>query len=314
MIRIHFINVGHGDCIVIEFINSSRVAVIDINMTDEMDETSKSELLTDAFAKIPPINKVYFESEILSADEILIKAGYDIKLQNPITYMEDKRINSVFRFISTHPHMDHLSGIKQLNNDIGIWVLWISKNKHTPDFSKLTDSQKEDWRFYKKYRDTNEYLLDGVYTIRPQAGDSNKFWDEDNITILAPNTELLKSSNPNLLSYVLLIEYGGKKIVLGGDGEKETWEYIMDNYSDLIKNVSILKASHHGRDNGYYQPAVKHMNPMYTIVSVGKKPSTDASNKYRQYCDNVWSTRWKGNIMFQIESNGKWSYSTQYDR
>ena len=42
-IRKHFINVGHGDCIVVEFVDSGRVAVIDINMTDDMDDTTKNE-------------------------------------------------------------------------------------------------------------------------------------------------------------------------------------------------------------------------------------------------------------------------------
>ena len=314
MIRIHFINVGHGDCIVIEFLDSGRIAVIDINMTDDMDETSKEELLSEVLNEIDPVSKILFEGGFMTIDEVLIKAGYDIKLQNPINYMTDNGIKGVFRFISTHAHMDHLSGIKALNDEKGIGTLWILKNKHTQDESKLSDTQKADWKFYKKYRDTSEYLLDGVYTIRPQHGDQNHYYREDNIKILAPNEELRKNVNANLNSYVLLIEYGGKKIVLGGDGEKATWDFIMENYSDLIKDISILKASHHGRDSGYHQKAVKHMNPTYTIVSVGKKPSTDASNKYRQYCDNVWSTRWKGNIVFEIQANGEWSYSTQYDR
>jgi len=314
MIRIHFINVGHGDCIIVEFKDTGRVAVIDINMTDDMDETTKNELLTEALNKLPSIYQLQYSTGVISMEQVLINAGYDIQLQNPINYMTEKNIGKVFRFISTHPHMDHLTGIKELKDTKGIGTLWISKNSHSQDESELSDSQKEDWKFYKKYRDTNEYYLDGVYTIRPKSGESRDFWNEDNITILAPDSELLKNANPNNLSYVLLIEYGGKKIVLGGDAEKDSWDYIMDNYSDLIKDVSILKASHHGRDSGYHQKAVKHMNPMYTIVSVGKKPSTDASNKYRQYCDNVWSTRWKGNIMFEIQSDGNWSYWTQYDR
>ncbi len=49
MIRIHFLNVGHGDCIVIEFKDSNRVAVIDINMTEDMDDSTKEELLSEAF-------------------------------------------------------------------------------------------------------------------------------------------------------------------------------------------------------------------------------------------------------------------------
>ncbi len=283
-------------------------------MTDDMDETTKGELLAEAFSKINPANKFLYDAGLMTADEVLIKADYDIKLQNPINYMNDNKIGGVFRFISTHAHMDHLSGLKQLKDRKGIGTLWILKNKHIQDESQLSDSQKVDWKLYKKYRDTNEYLLDGVYTIRPQHRDQNHYYIEDNITILAPNEELRENANPNLNSYVLLIEYGGKKIVLGGDAEKASWDFIMDNYSDLIKDVSILKASHHGRDSGYHQKAVKHMNPIYTIVSVGKKPATDASNKYRQYCDNVWSTRWKGNIVFEIKSNGEWTYKTQYDR
>jgi len=314
MIKIHFLNVGHGDCIVIEFKDTKRMAVIDINMTDSMEQNSFSELIADALSSLSAEDQIYNAIKGYTNKEILEKANYNIKLTNPIDYIRNLNNGSVFRFVSTHPHMDHLTGIKSLNDEIGIGTLWISKNSHTPDLGQLSDSQKEDWSFYKKYRDTNEYFLDGLYTIRPKDGDSNQYWREDNITILAPSTELLKSSNPNILSYVLLINYGGKKIVLGGDGEKETWEYIMDNYADLIKDVSILKASHHGRDSGYYQPAVKHMNPHYTIVSVGKKPSTDASNKYKTYCDNVWSTRWKGNITFEIDANGDWRYSTQYDR
>ncbi len=116
------------------------------------------------------------------------------------------------------------------------------------------------------------------------------------------------------MSYVLLIEHNGRKIVLGGDAEEDTWEYLVENYQEDLKDVDILKASHHGRDSGYYQQAVKLMNPEHTIVSVGKKPSTDASNKYRQYCDNVYSTRWNGNIIFEIDDYGNVSCEKQYER
>ncbi len=76
----------------------------------------------------------------------------------------------------------------------------------------------------------------------------------------------------------------------------------------------MLKASHHGRDTGYHQAAVKLMSPEYTIVSVGTKPDTDASNKYRQYIDNVWSTRWRGNISVMINDQGRGQVIPQYDR
>ncbi|TRX66404.1 ComEC/Rec2 family competence protein [Carboxylicivirga sp. M1479] len=314
MIRIHFLNVGHGDCIIVEFKDSGRVAVIDINMTEDMDETSYAELLDEAISLLDDVDRAYHSLRGYSNEELLVKAEYKIELQNPINYLTENHINGVFRFISTHPHMDHMTGLKELNEAKGMKVLWISKNNQTQEESKLSDTQKEDWKFYKKHRDTKQKDLDGIRTIGPKSAESNNFWREDKITILAPDTNLLSNSNTNNLSYVLLIEYGGKKIVLGGDAEKDSWDYILENYSNLIKDVTILKASHHGRDSGYHQKAVKQMNPEFTIVSVGKKPSTDASNKYRNYCDNVWSTRWKGNIVFEIQSNGEMTFDTQHDR
>lgn len=41
-----------------------------------------------------------------------------------------------------------------------------------------------------------------------------------------------------------------------------------------------------------------------TVVSVGKKPETDVSNKYRQYSQEVWSTRWHGTITLHIDRSG----------
>jgi beta-lactamase superfamily II metal-dependent hydrolase len=318
MLKVHFINVGHGDCIVLEFGDSGRTAVIDINVSSDMDSDSHSEVLNESINMLNALDYTFYQLSGFSDKVLFEKAGYNIELTNPITYIELLNTGGIFRFISTHPHMDHLSGLNALNNNIGITNLWILKNNFCPDCTKLNDDQKKDWAFYSKYRDSSGRELDGKYIIRPEIGDSLQFWNEDKITILSPNDDIIKlakeKDNPNIMSYVLLIEYAGHKIVLGGDAEKETWKYIHENFETKIKNVSILKASHHGRDSGYYQPAVEIMKPICTIVSVGKKPETDASNKYRTYSKNVWSTRWKGNIEFEILPDGNWTYQLQYDR
>ncbi len=318
MIKIHFINVGHGDCIVIEFKDTGRTAVIDINVSSEMDADSYSEVLNESFDLMDALDKAFHQISGYSDKQIFEKAGYNIKLTNTISYIQGLKTNSVFRFISTHPHMDHLSGLNELKGTLGITNFWIIKNEFSPDIGELSDSQKEDWNLYKKYRNTFEHKLDEITVVRPEEGDSNLYWNEDKITILSPNPTLVKlakeKNNSNIMSYVLLVEYGNRKIILGGDAEEDTWKYIHENYKDKIKGVSILKASHHGRDNGFYEPAVEVMKPVCTIVSVGKKPKTDASNKYKKHSTNVWSTRWKGNIGFEIESDGKWTYWTEYDR
>lgn len=311
MLKMHFLNVGHGDCCIVEFLDNDRTAIIDINRTTDMDELSAKEI-TEQLSYPSGYLETYAQETVLKA------AGYNIALQDPIKYLNDNQIKqTVFRFISTHPHMDHLSGFDTLL-DRGLWNAWIIENEFEPDLNKLTDSQKEDWDSYKTLRDNKDNKSGPLTIIRAKEGDSRNYWNQDNIKILAPNDELLEISknqnSPNDMSYVLLVEHNGRKIILGGDAEEETWEYLVENYEDELTDIDILKASHHGRDSGYYQEAVKLMTPTYTIVSVGKKPSTDASNKYRQYSDNVFSTRWNGNVVFNIDDYGYISYEKQYDR
>lgn len=321
LLKLHFLNVGHGDCCIIEFPidGGRRVAMIDINRTSEMDEETANEVLQE----ISSNERIYLEESRLikaglkSIGSLLREKGYNIQLTDPLTYLSSElNASSVFRFISTHPHLDHLSGLHQLSNEFSIINMWVLKNDFTVDCSELSDSQKKDWEFYTKYRDGGGD--DKITVIRPEEGSQADMYTQDGISILAPNKDLLKQAkdkdNKNIMSYVLLIKYGECKIVLGGDAEQSTWEYLCQNYETDLKDVTILKASHHGRDSGYYQPAVKLMNPEYTVVSVGKKPTTDASNKYRNYSENVWSTRWKGNITFECESDGSVTYKAQYNR
>lgn len=318
MIKIHFLNVGHGDCVIVEFLDTKRVSVIDINRASEFDEDTKAELVSELLARVEFFERYQYQSNLISFSELAKLAGVEMSITDPIEYLDSIKINSIFRFISTHPHMDHLSGLNALNENKSIGNLWIIRNSFTQLLSKLSDSQKQDWNFYKKYRDTFENSIDGITVVRPEEGNLREFWKEDGIYILAPNSALINLSqekdNRNIMSYVLLIVHGGHKIILGGDAEEDTWKFIDEKYPELIKNVRILKASHHGRNSGYYQPAVKKMSPDYTIVSVGTKPKTDATNKYKQYSQNVWSTRWKGNIVFELNSDGTVTYDTQYDR
>ncbi len=313
MLKLHFLNVGHGDCSIVEFSDSNRTMVVDINISSDIEEKSLSELIEEVNIIASPEMQSVYRSLHVDFSQMLSKAGYNLNLQNPVEYLKSLGTKEIFRFISTHPHIDHLSGIRRLMKELHVWNFWVLKNSHEPDFNKLSDIQKADWLLYKTIKDSEDrkFLLTNI--IRATSGMSRSYWNEDNITILSPNPELIalaeERGNPNIMSYVLLIEYNSKKFILGGDAEQETWKYIVENHADKIKDVTILKASHHGRDNGYYQPALKLMKPKYTIVSVGKKPNTDATNKYQIYSDNVWSTRWKGNILFEIDSNGSLRFS-----
>jgi len=282
VLTIHFLNVGHGDCTIIEH-ESKNVTVIDIHNGNDLDPMSRQELQG-------------------------IK-GYDIPLTNPVEYLRTKFPGrSIFRYVQSHPDLDHMRGLCALKTQgISIVNFWDTKHEKDPDFQ--SDEDEEEWAEYLRLRASES----SPRVLHNHRGDTGIYYNQnpagvaggDNIEILSPTPELEAASNEadktNNLSYVLRITYKGISVILGADAEKEAWDGILDHYGEDGLKCHVLKASHHGRDSGYHQGAVEAMGPQYTIVSVGKKPDTDASNKYRTYSNNVWSTRWRGNITLTID-------------
>lgn len=319
MVKIHFLNVGHGDCTVIEHA-SGRLTVIDINNGADLDPESVNEL-SAAYGLSEQTRSIRKILGGASDSTLLAEKGYDIELTNPVAFLTDNYADpSIFRYIQTHPDLDHMRGLAALRSaGISIFNFWDTSHEKAPHFQ--SDSDEEEWNEYEALsagKCSNRVLhlhrgRRGVYYNEEPEGVRGG----DGIKILSPTPELIKAANgdenSNNLSYVLRLKYNGIKVILGGDAEEEAWDSIVEEYGQRLK-CHVLKASHHGRDSGYHQEAVKLMSPQYTIVSVGKKPETDASNKYRAYSKEVWSTRWKGNITLTIDDNGKGRSFSEHDR
>lgn len=306
MFKVHFLNVGHGDCAIIEFPN--RKMMIDINNGQAIDETTKNELIESL--SISQVDLMF-----KSFDRILSEKGYP--LTNPIQYIKNLGITSFFRFVLSHPHMDHMTGLDALVNEekIGVDNFWHSGvDIEKPNFTESIYNE-EDWNAYVKLKDSEE----SPKNLVKSSGNTGEFWTDDGIEILSPTDDLkelaVEKNRLNLCSYVFLITYKGYKFVLAGDAEKENWDYIVENYADKLANINILKAAHHGRESGFHEEAVKLMNPEYTIVSVGKKPDTDAHDKYRKYTrEKVLSTRFRGNIIVSVTESGDGSIDWEYNK
>ena len=141
-------------------------------------------------------------------------------------------------------------------------------------------------------------------------GARGQFWTDDYIDILSPTNELISACNAdgegyNDCSYVLKITYAGRTVILPGDAEGPAWESMLAAFRAGDLKCDVLKASHHGRDSGYHEEAVSAMSPDIVICSVGKKPGTDASQKYASQGAQVLSTRYNGTITVSIKDNGK---------
>jgi beta-lactamase superfamily II metal-dependent hydrolase len=279
--------------------------MVDVNNLDSLDATTEQEIARE------------YHNESLRA--ISSSASFEgfrkqryAKLTDPLEYY--KRVvgaKDIFRMIVTHPDMDHMTGLHRIHeqeSSISLLNFW-----HTGAYNFELDNcswndspyDEQDWLTYKSLRDgTNPRSL------HQRRGKTGEYWTEDGVEIWAPTDNLEKLAvdrgEKNILSMILKIFYKGHSMVLGGDATAdETWPNVMNSVE--VGHVLVLKASHHGRNSGYYQPAVKAMNPWLTITSVAETEH-DATQKYRQYSERTVSLRKVGDIQITITDDGRAYY------
>jgi beta-lactamase superfamily II metal-dependent hydrolase len=340
MLRVHFLNVGHGDCTIIKH-PSGRLTMIDVNNSQDFDPETFAEELEEERRKQRNALSGGFSRGGLGGlggfggsggsllDGLAGSGGFGIlseyaavadrakrELTDPIEFLKRTYPNeTLWRFILTHPDLDHMRELKALYENIGFANFWDTNHtKAKPDFRGGAD--KYDWNFYQWLRSANSPLKPLMYTRGHSyfafGKEQNGMPGGDNIEILSPTPELVGECNTaeksNDLSIVVRIHHAGRSILLSRDAEQSAWDDMVRFYGSRLKS-SFLKASHHGRDTGYHLNALRLVAPTMTFVSVGRKPDTDASYKYlHQTGGKVPSTRYYGNIELQINDDGSWRW------
>jgi len=269
---VHFLNVLEGDCNIIQH-DSGRLTVIDVCNADDGIDTEGEK------AKKASASRTQMYSMTVPTG----KKNYGRKTypDNPIHYVKSiLKETSVFRFIITHPDMDHLDGIADFFGSFEIINIWDTDNeKEIADF-KGGGYNKEDWDFYLKIRDGKEGNRKTFL-----AGDSVQYFNEDNIKILSPTKDLISQAiecdDYNDSSYVLLYTppkngRGQWKILFAGDSHDKTWDHIIENYNDDVTNVDILFAPHHGRGSDRNYDFLEVVQPKVTLFG-------NASSKHLDY-------------------------------
>ena len=300
-LEIHFVNVGHGDCTIIKH-PSGRITVIDINNSKALPEEVEADLRAhhgvgqiEWIAKREKLSGLSFEDH------------YKSLLDDPVDFLAETYPGEMpFRYIQTHPDMDHMGGLSRLLVDLPPQVFWDTSNRKERAEEGFDKGPHDfaDWNAYQEVRGgTSPQVLNNL------RGAWRNYWDEDAIEVLAPTQELLDSANDaekwNRSSYVLRVSHAGRSVLLPGDADVNTWESIDEALDKDDLNSAILKAAHHGRESGYHEASVEKIDPDVVICSVGKKPSTDASYLYRRHADSVFSTRFNGTISVVVGDSGE---------
>jgi len=135
--------------------------------------------------------------------------------------------------------------------------------------------------------------------------------------------------NTNDLSLAVFIKYGGFSILFPGDLEKPGWKALLENpaFREELSKITVLVASHHGRENGFSSDTFLFCVPRAVVIS--DKPMEHATQEtvpnYRSVTSeagvvvsttgktrHVLTTRRDGWIQFDVFDDGGFKVNTEY--
>lgn len=309
-VEIFFLNVGHGDCTFIKHANG-HLTMIDVNNSKSLPEEDQV-----ALAARHHVSRLMFKGAGVFGKSL--EDQYEELLVDPYEFYKDiLGGESIFRYIQTHPDLDHMSGLSRFfwQERVDLINFWDTKNSREIDEADFEGTRYDysDWLVYKLLQAGMRRDNETHTVLRLNAGAVGDFYTGDGLSIFSPSSylesEVDKDGKRNNLSYVLRMEHAGRRVIFPGDAESAAWNSIMINVSEADLDCDILKASHHGRESGYHKEATDAMDPAVVVCSVGKVPATDASDEYEGHGADVYTTREHGTIKVKIWDDGDiWMY------
>ena len=190
--------------------------------------------------------------ELPNNETMLIDAAESYQSENIINYLKNLNYQKIDYVIGTHPHTDHIGGLKDIINTFEIGKIYMPKVVSTT----------------KTYESLLMAIKDKNLKINTaKAGTTIIDTDTLKINILAPNNSTYTELNN--YSAVSKITYGTTKFLFMGDAEKLSENEIKENVT-----ADVIKIGHHGSNTSSSIDFIKKVNAKYGIISVG------LNNKY----------------------------------
>ena len=209
-----------------------------------------------------------------------------------LPYLKSRGISSLDGIYISHTDEDHISGVRQLLEDIGkgLTVLRV-KNLILPDWQNIRDN--------KNYQELIQLAeAAGTRVMYAKAGDRIKY-GQTSLEVLWPLSGA-SGTEVNEDAMVMEMTSGDFKGIFTGDIGKETEEKLLQN--GCLEDVDFLKVAHHGSKYSTGQEFLDIVKPELAVISCSSTntyghPSPDTLLRLKNSGSKVLITKNTGAVM-----------------
>ncbi len=226
--------------------------------------------------------------QLPEGEVMLIDAGPDSSGVPVISYLKEQGIERIDYLVATHPHADHIAGMKSVIQEFEIGKVFMPKVTHTTKtFENMLLAIKEK----------------GLKITTARAGVTVMEADDLQLIFAAPCGTSYDSLND--YSAVVRIRYGNTACIFTGDAEAFSEEEMLDSGMEL--QADLLKVSHHGSSSSTIQEFLEAVSPEYAVISVGDEnqyghPHRETLDKLEEAGIAVYRTDQDGTVVFVSDS------------
>ena len=229
---------------------------------------------------------------------VLIDAGNSQAGDDVVTALQRRNIRTIDLAVATHPHADHIAGLRRVIGKLTVKQLLDSGQSFaSTEYEKLLRAVKERKVNYIKAGKGQTFDLDSG--VRLEA--FNPRGDDRWITQVREG-----GSVENANSVVLRLTYGNFAMVFTGDAEAETEAEMIRAKTPL--HAQILKVGHHGSRYATSDSFLNAVAPQAAIISCGTNnryghPSQPTLDRLKKSNVQTYRTDLSGEIVVISDGN-----------
>jgi beta-lactamase superfamily II metal-dependent hydrolase len=190
---------------------------------------------------------------------VLIDAGPASAGDDVVAALQKRRIGSLDLAVATHPHADHIGGMRQVIEKVTVKNFLDSGQVFASDeYERLLRTIKDKRVKFIAAKRGMKFDLDSGVILEAFNPPGDDQW----ITKVRPN-----GSVENANSVVLRLGYGDFSMLFTGDAEFETEALMMKSGAPL--RAQVLKVGHHGSRHATSGKFLNAVNPEAAIISCG---------------------------------------------